>query len=116
LHWLISSDVKIILFFATIFAIVVTLTNLDLSIRSDLAWALRVASIFFVIGVFFAVAVITDDDREYRNSGQTIRVVCGAMTGTLIGMIVTLPFEGIVSLALIGTVLGFFAKDWAQYV
>jgi hypothetical protein len=116
LLWLISSDVKIILFFAAIFTIVMTLTNLDLSIPSDLAWALKVASIFFVIGVFIAVVVITDDDRRYRNSGQTIRVVCGAMAGALIGMIVALPFGGIVSLALIGTVLGFFAKDWAQYV
>lgn len=116
LLWLMSSDVKIVLFFAAIFAVFQAVTRLDISIHTDLAQTLKGVSMFFVIGVFLAVVVVTDDDRRYRNSGQTIRVVCGAMAGALIGIIGSGPVEVIALLALIGTLLGFFAKNWAQYV
>ena len=116
LLWLMSSDVKIVLLFAAIFAIFQAITRLDISIHSDLALTLKGVSVFFVIGVFLAVVVVTDDDRRYRNSGQTIRVICGAMAGALIGIIGSGPIELIALMALIGTLFGFFAKDWAKYV
>jgi hypothetical protein len=116
LFWLTSSDVKIVLFFAAIFTVFQAVTRLDISIHADLAQTLKGVSMFFVLGVFLAVVVVTDDDRRYRNSGQTIRVVCGAMTGALVGIIGSVPVEMIAFMTLIGTLLGFFAKDWAQHV
>jgi hypothetical protein len=38
------------------------------------------------------------------------------MAGALIGIVGGVPVEEIAFLTLIGTLLGFFAKDWAKYV
>lgn len=72
--------------------------------------------VLLIFGVFVGVIALTEENKEYRNSGSRVRVTCGAVALAAIAVMLSAPLEGVALAALLGAILGYIGIYWAKYI
>jgi hypothetical protein len=73
----------------------------------------RLAAVL-VFGVFIGVVYVTEAGSP--GAGKSIRTAAGAVAGTATALLLELPWEGAVLVALLGPLLGYLGSKWAAHV
>ncbi len=115
LLWVFKNEVSGAATIGILFAVGMSLRRV-ISIPDDAQRFARGVIVLLIFGVFVGVIAVTEDNKEFRDSGSRIRITCGAISFAAIAVILSAPMEGVVLAALAGALLGYFGKYWAQYV
>jgi hypothetical protein len=113
LLWLFSTDTGSVLAISLLVALSLLVGHAD---AGDARSVLLLLPLGLVVGVFLAVIVVTETRKTYVRSGARIRIVTGAAAGAAIAVMLGASFEGIALGVLVGCVLGYLGKLWAQFI
>jgi uncharacterized membrane protein len=132
LAWITGSQIRLVLACGLVFALVNSVPEMLVGVAEGareapgtespesffplMAVLIRLFLALFVFGVFLGIILVTEEEPEYARSGPWIRVVCGAMAGAAIAVLVSASWEGAAACASIGGVLGYFGKRWAYHI
>ena len=111
LAWLPDHEVAFVLIGGLAFALV-TIAGNALGVFDSFGVFLHVLTLFWVVGIFLFVVLVTDANAKYAKSRTLIRIACGAMAGLVIAMLLSAPMIGIALGVLAGAILGYFGPDW----
>lgn len=76
----------------------------------SLTSALQAFAIVWMLVAFVFVVVVTESERKYARSGQTIQMACGAIAGCGIALVLGGPWFGAVLGLIVGGFLGLFGR------
>ena len=113
LLWLFSTDAGSVLAIGVLLALGLVVGHADADGAHSVLLLLPMG---LVVGVFLAVIVVTETRKTHVRSGARIRMVTGAAAGVAIALLLAAPVEGIAVGALVGCMLGYLGKLWAQFV
>ncbi len=113
LLWLFSTDTGSVLAIGVLLALSLVVGHADAGDARSVLLLLPMGS---VVGVFLAVILVTETRKTYVRSGARIRTVTGIAAGAAIAVMLGASFEGVAVGALVGCVLGYLGKLWAQFV
>ena len=105
LLWVFRSDVSAVFTMGVLFALGVGVGHLLPSRAADLQTFVAGAFSLLIFGVFLGVILVTEEDSTYTHTGWRIRVVCGAIGGAAIAVLVSTPLEGVFLGAAVGAAL-----------
>ena len=114
--WLFRSEASSALSLGVLFALGLTMNYIVPFGVSNAREFVVGAFSLLIFGVFLGVIVVTDESKAYKGNGLRARIVCGAIAGTAIAVLLSAPGEGVLLGALVGAVLGFFGEDWAKCI
>lgn len=114
--WVFESEFRTVAFIAIVFTAHVVLEQYVLGKSRIQSNSVSVISALLIVGAFFGVIFVTDENEQYRQSGGRIRTVCGVVTGLSLGFIFTAPIAVVALAACIGAILGYYGMRWARYV
>jgi hypothetical protein len=114
--WLFRSEASSTFVLGTLIALAFTGSYLVPFRVSSLREFLVGAFALLIFGLFLAVILVTEENKNYRGNGLRTRVVCGAIAGAAIAALISASAEAAAFGALLGSVLGFFGMSWAKYL
>jgi uncharacterized membrane protein len=116
LLWAFRSNASMVMTMAVLFAIGTYVTYVLPKDQLELQMATVTVFVLLIFGTFFGVIVVTEEGKEYRQSGTRIRMISGAVAGIAIATMLHAPFEGVAFAGLLGIILGYLGLLWAKYL
>ena len=116
LTWAFSTEVGAVISIGLLAVLYPLLRLTAVACGFDIVRYIQVVLAILILGVFLGVIVVTEEAKTYRNSGGRIRFICGAIAGAAIIVIFHGPIEAVILASLMGGVMGYLGKYWANVI